>query len=184
VLGDIVDVPLFHPLRAWALCADLDPPISIMYDSRSGVPRRASYATPATLRFAAVAASKPLPFCQPRGLTTSLSARASGPKPSLHLFLTDLAALWFDLLVHVILGIPVAARAMRGHGLPGSHGPFGSGHSRPELMTVSIFEVERRCTLLALASHLCLVVVRLNRTALGWPVTSEGWISANRAMRS
>ena len=34
VLGDIVYVPLYHPINAWALRADLDLPISIMYGGR------------------------------------------------------------------------------------------------------------------------------------------------------
>jgi hypothetical protein len=48
VLGDIVDVPLFRPIRAWALSADHYLPISIMYGGRPEF-RDARYTSPATL---------------------------------------------------------------------------------------------------------------------------------------
>ena len=45
VLGDIVYVPLYRPIRAWALRADLDLPISIMLGGRPEF-RDARYTTP------------------------------------------------------------------------------------------------------------------------------------------
>jgi peptide/nickel transport system substrate-binding protein len=46
VLGDIVYIPLFRPIRAWALRADLDLPISITVGGRPEF-RDARYTTPA-----------------------------------------------------------------------------------------------------------------------------------------
>jgi ABC-type oligopeptide transport system substrate-binding subunit len=46
VLGDIVYVPLYRPINAWALRADLDLPLSVMYGGRPEF-RDARYTTPA-----------------------------------------------------------------------------------------------------------------------------------------
>jgi peptide/nickel transport system substrate-binding protein len=46
VLGDVVYVPLYHTIDAWALRADLDLPISVMYGGRPEF-RDARYTTPA-----------------------------------------------------------------------------------------------------------------------------------------
>jgi hypothetical protein len=48
VLGDIVYVPLYRPINAWAMRADLDLPISIMVGGRPDF-RDARYTTPGAL---------------------------------------------------------------------------------------------------------------------------------------
>ena len=62
VLGDIVYVPLYRPINAWALRADLDVPISIMDGGRPEF-RDARYTTPAG-ELGALRNAQPLPAAQ------------------------------------------------------------------------------------------------------------------------